>query len=55
MEVGFIPLGQKKTTFFDKWSKTCINALILTIVVSPPVKPKYAAIGLKLGGYFRYI
>ena len=53
IEVGFIPPGQKKTTFSEKWSKTCINALMMTVVVSPPVKPQICGDRAETRGLFQ--
>ena len=53
IEVGFIPPGQKKTTFFDKWSKTYINALMMTVAASPPVKPQMCGDRAETGGLFQ--
>ena len=53
MEVGFIPPGQKKTLFSDKWSKTCINALMMTVVVLSPVKPQICGDRAETRGLFQ--
>ena len=37
----FHPTWSKKSpTFFDKWSKTCSNALMMAVAAPPPVKPQ---------------
>ena len=53
IEVGFIPPGQEKTTFFDKWSKTCINALIMAVAAFPPVKPQICGDRAETRGLFQ--
>ena len=46
-------LVKKTPTFFEKWSKTCINALMMTVAASPPVNPQICGDRAEIWGLFQ--